>query len=234
MNVFDLIIGDKEQVLLSSIFLDDENVQKCNLLINEHLYVKELQDYGLPVTNKILLEGCSGCGKTLTAKAIAHTLGKKIYILNLGNIVNSRIGETSQNLRQVFEKAGKENAVLFLDEFDHIAKSRASNGKDVGEMHRLVNTLIQLIDYFPEHALMLAATNHPEMIDNALLRRFQLKMSFELPAPDILNRYYDSILARFPEHVQDIERKYNISFAEAKDYAYTTIKVKLITQFQSK
>src|SRR5690606_28908237 len=115
MNVFDHIINDKEQVSLNDIFLDEANRHKFELLIKEHKYIEELSQYGLPVNNKILLHGSSGCGKTMTAKAIANALGKNILILNLSNVVCSRIGKTSQNIKQVFDKAGREKAVLFLD-----------------------------------------------------------------------------------------------------------------------
>lgn len=194
MNVFDLIINDKEKVSLADIFLDEANRQKFVQLIKEHNYIDELYKYGLPVNNKILLQGSSGCGKTMTAKAIANALGKNILILNLSNIVCSRIGETSQNIKQVFEKAGREKAVLFLDEFDQIGKARGEDDKDVGEMRRLVNTLIQLIDYYPEKSLLICATNHPEIIDMALIRRFQLRINFEMPSPEILDEYYLSLI----------------------------------------
>ncbi len=170
----------------------------------------------------------------MTAKAIAQSLGKNLIILNLSNIINSRIGETSQNIRQVFTKAARENAVLFLDEFDQIGKERGSDEKDVGEMRRLVNTLIQLIDYFPQKSLLLCATNHPEILDTAILRRFQVKISFEMPENEILDAYYDKIISRFPEHLQNIERKYNISFAEAKDHTFTSIKAMLIQELEAK
>ncbi|QDP85621.1 AAA family ATPase [Chryseobacterium sp. SNU WT5] len=232
MNVFDLIIHDKEQVSLDDVFLNNYNQQNIEQLIKEYKYVDELTKYGLPVNNKILLQGHSGCGKTTTAKAIANALGKPILILNLSNVVCSRIGETSQNLKQIFDKATREKAVLFLDEFDQIGKERGSDDKDVGEMRRLVNTLIQLIDYFPENALLIAATNHAEIIDTALMRRFQLRINFEMPTSDILDTYYDKILLPFPAEMQHFERRYNISFAEAKDYAFTCIKSLLIEHFE--
>lgn len=96
---------------------------------------------------------------------------------------------------------------MFLDEFDQIAKARGNDDKDVGEMRRLVNTLIQLIDYYPEKALLLCATNHPEIIDTALLRRFQLWINFEIPIPEVLDEYYNKLLSRFPVALQNIERK---------------------------
>lgn len=234
MNVYDLIINDKEQVSLNDIFLDEANRQKFAQLIKEHTYIDELSQYGLPVNNKILLHGSSGCGKTMSAKAIANALGKSILILNLSNVVCSRIGETSQNIKQVFDKAGRERAILFLDEFDQIGKARGNDDKDVGEMRRLVNTLIQLIDYYPEKALLLCATNHAEIIDTALLRRFQLRVDFQMPTVEILDQYYNELLASFPKELQGIERKYNISFAEAKDHTFTLVKSVLIKELEEK
>lgn len=233
MNLYNLIIQDKEQVSLNDVFLDAHNREQLVQLIKEHTYVKELQEYGLPVNNKILLQGNSGCGKTMTAKAIANALGKNIIILNLSNIVSSRIGETSQNIKMIFDKAARERSVLFLDELDQIGKARGSDDKDVGEMRRLVNTLIQLIDYYPENALLLCATNHPEIIDTALLRRFQLKINYTMPSAEFLDTFYDDLLSKFPEEFQNIELKYEISFAEAKDYALTSVKSALIKKLES-
>lgn len=233
MNLYNLIIQDKEEVTLDDVFLEPKNKEQFVQLIKEQKYVKELQDYGLPVNNKILLEGSSGCGKTMTAKAIADALGKNIIILNLSNIVSSRIGETSQNVKMIFDKAARERSVLFLDELDQIGKARGSDDKDVGEMRRLVNTLIQLIDYYPENALLLCATNHAEIIDTAIIRRFQLKIKYEMPSTEFLDRFYDRLLAKFPEDLRNIERKYSLSFAEAKDYTFTVVKGSLIKKLES-
>lgn len=234
MNLYNLIIQDKEQVSLNDIFLNKDNREQLVQLIKEHAYSKELQEYGLPVNHKILLQGSSGCGKTMTAKAIANALGKNIIILNLSNIVSSRIGETSQNIKMIFDKAARERSVLFLDELDQIGKARGSDDKDVGEMRRLVNTLLQLIDYYPENALLLCATNHPEIIDTALLRRFQLRINYEMPSAEFLDTFYDTLLSRFPENMRTIERKYSISFAEAKDHALTAVKKALIQKLEAK
>lgn len=232
MNLYNLIIQDKEPVTLNDVFLDPQNREQFVQLIKENTYSKELQDYGLPVNNKVLLQGSSGCGKTMTAKAVANALGKNIIILNLSNIVSSRIGETSQNIKMIFDKAGRERSVLFLDELDQIGKARGSDDKDVGEMRRLVNTLIQLIDYFPENALLLCATNHPEIIDAALIRRFQLKINYEMPSNDFLDRFYDNLLSKFPEDLGKIDRKYGVSFAEAKDHTFTVVKGNLIRKLE--
>lgn len=123
MHIQDLIIKDKEQVKLADIFLSDSNRSQINQLIKENLYAEDLDRYGLPVTNKVLLYGSSGCGKTTSAKGIAQALGKPLVILNLSNVINARIGETSQHLKQVFDRAIRDKAVLFLDEFDQIGKT---------------------------------------------------------------------------------------------------------------
>lgn len=232
MNILNLLIDDKEQVELSDIFLSEDNRQHILQLIKEQKYADELLKYDLPINNKVFLFGNSGCGKTTTAKAIATALKKPVYILNLSNIVSSKIGETGQNLKLIFDKASRDKAVLFLDEFDQIGKARGNDDKDVGEMRRLVNTIIQLIDYFPKNALLICASNHPQIIDIALMRRFQLKISFELPSDEVLNEYYDAILSHFPENLRSINRKFGISFAEAKDYAYTIIKGNIINQLE--
>jgi SpoVK/Ycf46/Vps4 family AAA+-type ATPase len=179
-----------------------------------------------------LLHGPSGCGKTTTAKAIATALNKNIVIINLSTLINARIGETSKNVKALFDKAIREKAVLFLDEFDQIGKSRDSEDKDVAEMKRLVNTIIQLIDYLPTDSLLICATNYYNSIDTALLRRFQIKLKFEMPDQKELDLYYDKLLADFPIHLQEINRKYNISYAETKDYIHTTMKRQIIAELE--
>ena len=233
MQLFDLVITDKQDVDLNDIVLDSENEKSIQNLLKEYKYVEELSKYNLPINNKILLYGSSGCGKTTTAKAIAKALGKPLVILNLSNVVCSRIGETSQNVKQVFDKASREKAVLFLDEFDQIGKERETDDKDVGEMRRLVNSIIQLIDYYPKNALLICATNHVELIDKALLRRFQLRINFGMPSQHVLDNYYDSILSDFPQQLKKINRKYGISFAEAKDDALTQVKNILIMSLEN-
>ena len=232
MNLYELTVNDTEKAALSDLLFSEENRAALTQTIKEHQYIEELKKYNLKVDNKILLYGHSGCGKTTTAKAIAASLNKNIVIINLSTLINARIGETSKNIKAIFDKAIREKAVLFLDEFDQIAKSRDSDDKDVGEMRRLVNTLIQLIDYFPSDSMLICATNNFNIIDTALLRRFQLRLKFEMPDESELDIYYDKLTAPFPAHLQDIPRKYHISYAEAKDYIHTTMKKQIIAALE--
>jgi len=234
MNIFDLIIKDKSIVNSEEVYLSVDNELILGQLLKEFKYREELAQYGLQVNHKVLLHGASGCGKTMLAKSIAQALGINILILNLSNIINARIGETSQNIKQIFEKAIRDKAVLFLDEFDQIGKQRVSDENDVGEMRRLVNSVIQQMDYLPHSVLLIAATNHLDIIDDALLRRFQIRMGFDLPTETELNRFYDDLLAQFPKKWQNVSRKYNISFAEAKDTILTNVKKLLIAELEEK
>lgn len=234
MNLYELVVNDTEKIALDDLLFSEENKAALLQTIKEHKYIEELKKYNLKVDNKILLHGHSGCGKTTTAKAIATALNKSIVIINLSTLINAKIGETSKNVKAIFDKAIREKAVLFLDEFDQIGKSRESDDKDVAEMRRLVNTIIQLIDYLPTDILLICATNFYNSIDTALLRRFQIKLKFEMPTEKELNLYYDKLLADFPVHFQDIPRKYDISYAEAKDYIQTIMKRQIIAELELK
>lgn len=128
----------------------------------------------------------------------------------------------------------REKAVLFLDEFDSIGKLRDHDDKDSSEMKRLVNTVIQLIDEMPNETLLIAATNHPKVIDSALLRRFQLRLEFVLPTSKQLDNYYDTLLKPFPEEFKNIKRSYNISYAEAKDITFSAVKNAIIASEEAK
>lgn len=234
MSVYDLTIQETVNVDFEEIFFTPENKAALSQVIKEYKYLDELKKYGLQIDNKILLHGQSGCGKTTTAKAIATALKKKITIVNLSNLVSARIGETSKNLQSLFDLSARQKSVLFLDEFDLMGKTRDNNeDNDVGEMRRLVNSLIQQIDYLPGECLLICATNHYEMIDPAILRRFQLRIKYELPSDADLDGYYDKMLFPFPVHLQDLERRYGISYAEVKDYIHTSMKKRIIAELEA-
>jgi len=235
MHNYNLIIKDRGVVItLEQIHFSENNKRALNQLLKEFKHIEALKKYNLPVDNKLLLFGHTGCGKTTTAKAIARALNKPIVILNLGEIVSSKLGETAKNIASVFKKAERERAVLFIDEFDYIGRIRDYDEKDSSEMKRLVNAIIQLIDYLPDTSLLIAATNHSSVIDTALLRRFQLKLKFELPNAVELDFFYDTLLKQFPEDFRKINRIYNTSYAEAKDVVYRAIKEHVIRAEEAK
>ena len=148
--------------------------------LDEQRKVDLLNTLGLPVSNKLLLYGPSGCGKTLTSYIISGELKRVMYVINLGAIVSSKLGETSKNLSLLFKRAASEDSIIFLDEFDSIGKVRDYD-HDHGEMKRVVNTLLQLFDFLPKKTIVIAATNQIQMIDPALRRRFDLTLEMNIP-----------------------------------------------------
>lgn len=162
--------------------VSDERVKKeLAYFIQEHQTAEVLRKYDLPIANKVLLYGPSGCGKTLASYVLAGELKKMMVVVNLGAIVSSKLGETSKNLAKIFRKAASEECIIFIDEFDSLGKVR-DYSQDHGEMKRVVNTILQLFDYLPQDSIVIAATNQKEMVDNALLRRFDLIVKFHLPS----------------------------------------------------
>ena len=103
-----------------------------------------------------------------------------MIVVNLGAIVSAKLGETSKNLAKLFSKAATEDCIIFIDEFDSLGKIR-DYSQDHGEMKRVVNTILQLFDYLPQSSLVIAATNQKDMLDDALLRRFDVNIEFDLP-----------------------------------------------------
>lgn len=180
-EVSDLILEKvTSDYTLSNIVIEDKVKQELEFFIEEHHRLDLLQKFNLPVSNKLLLHGPSGCGKTLASYVIAGELKKMMIVLNLGAIVSSKLGETSKNLSKIFKKAALEDCIIFLDEFDSIGKIR-DYSQDHGEMKRVVNTILQLFDYLPQSSIVIAATNQKDMLDDALLRRFDNIITFSLP-----------------------------------------------------
>jgi len=173
------------------------------------------------------LHGHSGCGKTLASYVIAGELHKMMIVINIGAIVSSKLGETSKNLAKIFKKAAIEDCIIFLDEFDSLGKVR-DYSQDHGEMKRVVNTILQLFDYLPQSSIVIAATNQRDMLDDALLRRFDNIIEFSLPSEKEIKALIDLTLknGRF---VFDNKTAANKIAKEAQGLSYYSIQKTLIT-----
>lgn len=177
----------------SNLICENDVRTDLEFFIKEHKAKEILNRFELPVANKLLLYGPSGCGKTLASYVIAGELEKMMVVINLGAIVSSRLGETSKNLSKVFKRATHEDLIIFFDEFDSLGKIRDYD-QDHGEMKRIVNTILQLFDYLPQSSIVIAATNQINMIDEALLRRFDLNIKFHLPTEERINELIELTL----------------------------------------
>ena len=136
-----------------------------------------------PTEPEILL-GPPGTGKTLLAGHIAASLKRPFYITRLDSLISSRLGETAKNIRGIFEFVPARNAVLFLDEMDAIAKLR-DDRHELGELKRVVNTVLQGLDSLTDDVVTVGATNHPHLLDPAIWRRFPYKVELGLPDQDV-------------------------------------------------
>lgn len=142
----------------------------------------KMEEVGLDFNMSLLLYGYPGCGKTSAAKFIASQMGLPLVVARLDTLISSLLGSTSKNIHKIFDFAKKQPCVLFLDEFDAIAKAR-DDQHEMGELKRVVNSLLQNMDEYYQNGILIAATNHHELLDRAIWRRFQTVI--EMPRPEI-------------------------------------------------
>lgn len=219
---------------LEDVILPENQKQIILQVIEEQRMVEKLLHNNLEPVNRMLLCGPPGCGKTMTAYAIAHELGLPVAYVRLDGLVSSYLGQTSINLRKVFDSVRNQRIILFLDEFDAIAKKR-DDSNELGELKRVVTTLLQNFDNMPGNVFMIAATNHEQLLDTAIWRRFNVTITMELP-----NTQQREILMKkwFQEYNIDREKKMDyellakisggLNGAQLKELASASGKAKLI------
>lgn len=163
----------------------------------EYAARERLKRYNLFPKRKILLYGPPGCGKTLSAERIAWNLGLPLLKIRFDSLLSSYFGESASNLRMVFDYCKNEPVVLLLDECDFIAKSRTTT-QDVGEVPRIVNMLLTLLDEYDAPGLVLATTNLKVSLDEALFRRFDDVLEMPIPEKVERKRLLETTLSAIP------------------------------------
>ncbi len=165
---------------LTEMVLDDSTSERLQRLIKEQRNFSKIQAHGLSPRRKLLLVGPPGTGKTLTASVLAGELGIPLFVVRLDALITKFMGETAAKLRQIFDCIASVRGVYFFDEFDAIGAQRGF-GNDVGEIRRVLNSFLQMLEQDESNSIIIAATNHPQSLDYALFRRFDDVIQYGLP-----------------------------------------------------
>lgn len=177
----------------TELILSTEIQESLDQVLSERKNISALLRHGLQPSKSMLFTGPPGVGKTMAAKWVAAKLGKPLLILDLAAVMSSFLGRTGNNIRFVLDYAKNTECVLLIDELDAIAKRRDDNS-EIGELKRLVTVLLQEIDDWPSSGLLIAATNHPDLLDPAIWRRFEVVVGFNNPTPTQIEQQASSLL----------------------------------------
>jgi SpoVK/Ycf46/Vps4 family AAA+-type ATPase len=201
-------------------------------LVQEQQRADFLRAHGIEPRNRILLVGPPGTGKTTLAEAIAEAVSVSLFVVRYELMIGSYLGETATRMKRIFDYARTTPCVLFFDEFDAIAKER-SDVHETGEIKRVVSSLLMQIDELPSYTIVVAATNHPELLDRAAWRRFQLRLSLPRPSAKDLAQYVEIFLKRLSEKVPFTgatiaKRLGRISYAEAEEFCLALLRANIL------
>ena len=186
----------------SKVFLSPRKSEEIESFLDYIRKQEKLLELGIPSNPSLLLHGVPGTGKSQLANYIASELKLPLITARSDALISSYLGSTSKNIRSLLEYANSEPCVLFLDEFDSIAKAR-DDKNEIGELKRVVVSLLQNIDSL-NNTVVVAATNHPHLLDPAVWRRFHYKMELGLPELQVRQKLIDSLLKRFVSDEHDI------------------------------
>ena len=182
---------------LSELVVTEEIKTRVERILNEFRQRDKLMKHGMNNRRKILLVGPAGTGKTMTAAVLSGELHLPFRTILMDKMVTKFMGETSVKLRQIFETIAENQAVYLFDEFDAIGTER-SRDNDVGEMRRVLNAFLQFIEQDDSKSLIVAATNNPKLLDQALFRWFDDVLQYQLPGEAEIRRLIKNRLGGFP------------------------------------
>lgn len=223
--------------LRNQMILSPEVETKIIRIEKEYLARERLANHGLKPRKKILLYGSSGCGKSMAAERIAWDLGLPFYKVRFDSIISSYLGESASNLQNLFDSIQDYPCVLLLDEFDIIGKQRDVTSNDVGEIHRIVNILLGLLEEYDGDGILIATTNLEGSLDKALFRRFD--DFIELPKPsekeiiELLKTSFSALNISKKIDLKDVAKKMkNLSYAIVVKIANDAAKKAIINSRQ--
>jgi SpoVK/Ycf46/Vps4 family AAA+-type ATPase len=211
-----LVLSSNPRERLGILVLSYDLRDRIERILREYRQKAKLEKYGFSHRRKILLAGPPGTGKTLTASVLAGELGLPLFIILMDKIVTKFMGETSAKLRQIFDVIQKRRGVYLFDEFDAIGGER-SRENDVGEMRRVLNSFLQFIERDTSDSLIVAASNNPRILDQALFRRFDDVLHYHLPENAEIERLIKNRLGSFRQRKMQLQS--SIKMAESLSHA---------------
>lgn len=216
------IIEIQPQIRMDDLLLPLPVRENGRQLIEEHVRADVLRAHGYEPRHRVLLAGPPGNGKTSFAEGVAEALGLPFFVVRYDALIGSYLGETNTRLRKLFDYVRTQPSVLFFDEFDAIGKERGDT-HETGEIKRVVSFLLMQLDQLPSYVVVIAATNHAELLDRAVWRRFQVSLSFPAPDRGQVEAFLDRIFSMWPERPRLAVEKISanlgpVSYAEALDF----------------
>ena len=207
---------------ISSLFLEKSTRKACEEFIEEQVRADVLRAHGIEPRHRILLYGPPGNGKTSLAECLSFELALPLLAVRYDMVVTSYLGETAKRLRRLFDFIRTEPCVLFFDEFDAIGKERGDL-HETGEIKRVVTTLLLQLDDLPSYCVLVAATNHPELLDRATWRRFEIKLELGHPSDRQMIAYFAHRLREFSDRSgYTAKRLHSVvaprNFSDAEDF----------------
>lgn len=215
MSLVEIMYPEK---YFSDLIVSEEKIDQLEQIIKEFNNWDVLVSNGVFPIRRALFYGPPGCGKTLSAQALAGELGIPMLYVRFDALISSYLGETASNIRKIFDYAKKDSWLIFFDEFDAIGRSR-NDSTEHGEIKRVVNAFLQQIDNFKGRSLIIAATNFEQSLDYAIWRRFDETIRFDMPSNEEKTKLFDLKMNRFkgPSHV--IEQYLN----ELEEFSHSDI-----------
>ena len=213
---------------LNSLLISQLSLTQINDLIEEQHRAELLHAYNLTARNRILLVGSPGNGKTSLAEAIATELMVPLIVIRYETLIGSYLGETANRLKQIIDYAKTQRCVLFLDEFETVGKERGDT-HETGEIKRVVSSLLLQLDDLPDYVVVIAASNHPELLDKAVWRRFQLRIELPLPTREQISQFIVAMetktTVKFGYAAGTIAKKMlGANFAEIEEFCLTIVR----------